>query len=133
MIPTGCGLAWEQQLRDTLRARYQPAQQASPPLALTEQDLSGSTQPRWSVRVRQPASTHPDNVYGSMDPVSHQQMDLRHGLASLQAKNPDQALQEENPVALEPLPEVPNEESDLKYLPKTVGVVTTVSYMGQRH
>ena len=53
-IPTGCGPAWEQQLCDMLRARYQhnqPAQQAGPPLALEEQDPSGYTQPRQSTRV----------------------------------------------------------------------------------
>ena len=53
-IPTGRGPAWEQQLRDTLHARYQrpqPAQQAGPPLALGEQVPSGSTEPRQSSRV----------------------------------------------------------------------------------
>ena len=78
-IPTGRGPAWEQQLRDTLCARYQcpqPAQQAGPPPALEEQVSSGSLEPRQSSRVRQPASTHPDDVYGSMDPTSHQRMDL---------------------------------------------------------
>ena len=53
-IPTGRGPAWEQQLRDTLRARYQrpqPAQQAGPPLALEEQVLSESSEPRQSSRV----------------------------------------------------------------------------------
>ena len=66
-----------------------------------------------------------------MDPVSHQQMDLQRGLANLQAKNPVQALQEENPVAPEPLPKVPDEECGLEYLPETLGVATTMSYMGQ--
>ena len=131
-IPMGCGLAWEQQLCDMLQAHYQPAQQAGPPPALTEQDPSSSTQPRRSVRVRQPASTHPDDVYGSLDPVSRQWIDLRCGFANLQAENPNQALQEENLVAPEPLPEVPNEEPDLKYLPETAGVATTASYMGQK-
>ena len=51
MIPTGHGLAWEQQLCDTLQGRNQPAQQAGPPPALEEQDPSGSTQPRQSSRV----------------------------------------------------------------------------------
>ena len=58
-IPTGRGLAWEQQLRDTLCARYQhpqPAQQAGPPPALEEQVLSESSEPRRSSRVLQPAS-----------------------------------------------------------------------------
>ena len=53
-IPTGRGPVWEQQLRDTLRARYQrpqPAQQAGPPLALEEQVPSGSSEPRRSSRV----------------------------------------------------------------------------------
>ena len=53
-IPTGRGPAWEQQLRDTLRVRYQrpqPAQQAGPPPALEEQVPSGSTEPRRSSRV----------------------------------------------------------------------------------
>ena len=48
-IPTGRGPAWEQQLRDTLRARYQrpqPAQQAGPPPALEEQVPSESLEPR---------------------------------------------------------------------------------------
>ena len=48
-IPMGRGPAWEQQLRDMLRARYQrpqPAQQAGPPPALEEQVLSGSSEPR---------------------------------------------------------------------------------------
>ena len=48
-IPTGHGPAWEQQLRDMLRAQYQrpqPAQQAGPPPALEEQVLSGSSEPR---------------------------------------------------------------------------------------
>ena len=67
-----------------------------------------------------------------MDPVSHQQIDLRRGLANLQAENPAQALQEENLVALEPLPEVPDEEKGLEYLPKTAGVATMMSYMGQK-
>ena len=116
--PMGSVPAWQQQLCDTLHnmGRYQPAQQASPPLALEEQDLSGSMQPRQSSRVRQPASTHPDNVYGSLDPVSHLQMDLQCGMANLQAGNPAQALQEEDPVALEPLPEVPDEDDGLEYL-----------------
>ena len=65
-----------------------PAQQAGPPLALEEQVLSGSSEPRRSSRVRQPASTHPDDVYGSMDPISRQQMDLRRGLANLPAEDP---------------------------------------------
>ena len=52
-------------------------------------------------------STHPDDVYGSLDPVSRLRMDLQRGLANLQAGNPAQALQEEDPVALEPLPKVP--------------------------
>ena len=58
-IPPGCGPAWEQQLHDTLRARYQrpqPAQQAGPPPALEEQVLSESSEPRRSSRVLQPAS-----------------------------------------------------------------------------
>ena len=53
-IPTGRGPAWEQQLRDTLRARYQrpqPAQQAGPPPALEEQVPSESSEPRRSSRV----------------------------------------------------------------------------------
>ena len=41
-------------------------------------------------------------------------------------------MQEENLVAPEPLPEVPNEEPDLEYLPETAGVATTMSYMGQK-
>ena len=48
-IPTGREPAWEQQLRDMLRARYQryqPARQARPPLALEEQVPSGSLEPR---------------------------------------------------------------------------------------
>ena len=45
--PMGRGLAWEQQLCDTLRAHYQrPAQQAGPPPALEEQVLSESTELR---------------------------------------------------------------------------------------
>ena len=67
-----------------------------------------------------------------MDPVSRQQMDLRHGLANLQAENPAQALQERNLVAPEPFPEVPNEDNGLEYLPETVGVATTMSYTGQK-
>ena len=53
-IPMGRGPAWEQQLRDTLRARYQrpqPAQQAGPPPALEEQVPSESSEPRRSSRV----------------------------------------------------------------------------------
>ena len=126
--------AWQQQLHDTLRnmGRYQPAQQAGPPPVLEEQDPSGSTQPRQSSRVRQPASTHPDDVYGFLDPVSHLQMDLQCGMANLQARNPAQALQEEDPVAPEPLPEVPNEDNGLEYLTETAEVATTMSSMGQR-
>ena len=48
-IPTGRGPAWEQQLHDTLQARYQrnqPAQQAGPLPALGEQGLSESTELR---------------------------------------------------------------------------------------
>ena len=134
-IPTGRGPAWEQQLRDMLQAQYQgnqPAQQASPPLALEEQDPSGSTQRRRSSRVQQPASTHPDDVYGSLDPVSCQQMDLRHGLANLPAENPARAVQEENTVAPEPLSEDPSEDYGLEYAPETAGVATTISYMGQK-
>ena len=133
-IPTGRGLAWEQQLRDTLRAQYQhpqPAQQAGPLPALEEQVPSESSEPRRSSRVRQPASTHPDDVYGSMDPISHQQMDLRCGLANLPAKNPARAVQED-PVALEPLPEVPEEDYDLEYAPEHAGVATMISYTGQK-
>ena len=59
-------------------------------------------------------------------------MDLRHGLANLQAENPAQALQEENPVALEPLPNVPDEDNDLEYLPETGGVATMLSYTVQK-
>ena len=127
-------LAWQQQLRDTLRNMgcYQPAQQAGPPPALGEQDLSGSTQPRQSSRVRQPASTHPDDVYGSLDSVSRLRMYLQCGLANLQAENPAQALQEEDPVAPEPLPEVPDEDDGLEYLTETAEVATMMSYMGQK-
>ena len=67
-----------------------------------------------------------------MDPVSRQQMDLRRGLANLPAENPAQALQEENLVAPELLPEVPNEDYGLEYAPETAGVATTISYMGQK-
>ena len=67
-----------------------------------------------------------------MDPVSCQQMDLRHGLANLQAENPAQALQERNPVAPEPLPKVPDEDNGLEYLPETAGVATTMSYTDQK-
>ena len=138
-IPMGRGPAWEQQLRDTLRARYQrpqPAQQAGPLPALEEQAPSGSTEPRRSSRVRQPASTHPDDVYGSMDPTSRQRMDLRRGLTNLPAENPARAEQEE-PVAPEPLPEDLNEEFGLEYVPdeyltEDAGIVTTYSYTGQK-
>ena len=132
--PTGSVLAWQQQLRDTLQnlGHYQPAQQAGPPPAVEEQDLSGSMQPRRSSRVRQPVSTHPDDVYGSLDPISHQQMDLQRGMANLQAGNPAQALQEDNPVAPEPLPKVPDEDDGLEYLTETAEVATTMSYMGQK-
>ena len=41
-------------------------------------------------------------------------------------------MQEENPVAPEPLPEVPDEDNGLKYLTETVEVATTMSYMGQK-
>ena len=74
-VPAGRGPAWEQQLCDTLHARYQrpqPAQQAGPPPALEERVPSGSLEPRRSSRVRQPVSTHPDDVYGSMDLTSRQ-------------------------------------------------------------
>ena len=72
-----------------------------------------------------------------MDPVSCQQMDLRRGLANLPAKNLAQALQEENLVALEPLPEVPNEDYGLEYVPdehltEDAGTATTFSYTGQK-
>ena len=67
-----------------------------------------------------------------MDPVSCQQMDLRHGLANLQAENPAQALQERNPVAPEPLPKVPDEDNGLEYPPETAGVATTMSYTDQK-
>ena len=65
-----------------------------------------------------------------MDPVSHQQMDLQPGLANLPAENPARALQEENPVAPEPLPEVPEEDYGLKYAPEHAGVATMLSYTG---
>ena len=48
-IPTGCGPAWEQQLRDMLQACYQrnqPAQQARPLPALGEQGPSESMELR---------------------------------------------------------------------------------------
>ena len=67
-----------------------------------------------------------------MDPASCQQMDLRRGLANLPAKNPARALQEENLVAPEPLPKVPDEDYDLEYAPETAGVATTFSYTGQK-
>ena len=67
-----------------------------------------------------------------MDPVSRQQMDLRHGLENLPAENPARALQEENLVAPEPLLEVPDEDYVLEYAPETAGVATTISYMGQK-
>ena len=38
----------------------------------------------------------------------------------------------EDPVAPEPLPEVPNEDYGLEYAPETAGVATTISYMGQK-
>ena len=135
-IPMGRGPAWEQQLRDMLRARYQrpqPAQQAGPPPALEEQVPSGSSEPRRSSRVQQPVSTHPDDVYGSMDPTSCQWMDLRRGLANLPAENPARAEREETPVAPELLPEVPEEDDDLEYVPdEHAGIATTFSYMGQK-
>ena len=56
-----------------------------------------------------------------MDPVSCQQMDLRRGLANLPAKNPAQALQEEDLVAAEPLLEVPDEDYGLEYALKLWG------------
>ena len=59
-------------------------------------------------------------------------MDLRHGMANLQAKNSAQALQEEDPVAPEPLPEVPDEDDGLEYLTETAEVATVMSYMGQK-
>ena len=77
-------------------------------------------------------STHPDDVYGSLDPVSCLQMDLRHGMANLQAGNPAQASQEEHPVAPEPLPKVPDEDNGLEYLTETAEVATTMSYTGQK-
>ena len=66
-----------------------------------------------------------------MDPASCLRMDLRCGLANLQARNPAQASQEE-PVALEPLPEVPDEDDGLEYLTEHAGVATTFSYTGQK-
>ena len=66
-----------------------------------------------------------------MDPASHLQMDLRRGLANLQAGNPAQA-QQEVPVALEPLPEVSDEDDGLEYLTESVEVATMLSYMGQK-
>ena len=129
-IPMGCGPAWEQH-HDTLHAQYQcnqPAQQAGPPSTLEERVPS---ELRQSSRVRQPASTHPDDVYGSMDPISRQQMDLRHGLANLPAENPARAVQEDL-VALEPLPEVPEEDYGLEYAPEHAGVATMLSYTGQK-
>ena len=70
-----------------------------------------------------------------MNPISCQQMDLRRGLANLPAENPARAVQED-PVAPEPLPEVP-EEDDLEYAPydhltEDAGVATTSSYTGQK-
>ena len=112
------------------------SQPAGPLPALEEQAPSGSTEPRRSSRVRQPASTHPDDVYGSMDPTSRQRMDLRRGLTNLPAENPARAEQEE-PVAPEPLPEDLNEEFGLEYVPdeyltEDAGIVTTYSYTGQK-
>ena len=62
-----------------------------------------------------------------MNPISCQQMDLRRGLANLPAENPARAVQED-PVAPEPLPEVPEEDDDLEYAPEHAGVATTLSY-----
>ena len=62
-----------------------------------------------------------------MDPVSYQQMDLQPGLANLPAENPARALQEENLVAPEPLPEVPEEDYGLEYAPEHAGVATMLS------
>ena len=59
-------------------------------------------------------------------------MDLRRGLANLPAENPARALQEEVPVAPEPLPKVPDEDYGLKYTPEHAGVATMLSYMGQK-
>ena len=131
--------AWQQQLRDLFRnnpleERYLPAQQSGPPPALGEQNPSSSAEPRQSSRVRRPTSTHPDDVYGSMDPASCLRMDLRHGLANLQARNPAQASQEE-PVAPGPFPEVPEfpeEDEGIVYLTETVEVATMLSYVGQK-
>ena len=66
-----------------------------------------------------------------MDPISRQKMDLRRGLANLPAKNPARAVQED-PVAPEPLPEVPDEDDGLEYLTETHDVATMMSYMGQK-
>ena len=59
-------------------------------------------------------------------------MDLQRGMANLQAGNPAQALQEEDPVALEPLPEVPDEDDGLEYLTESAEVATMMSYTGQK-
>ena len=59
-------------------------------------------------------------------------MDLRRGLANLPAENPARALQEEVPVAPEPLPKVPDEDNGLEYLTETAEVATMMSSMGQR-
>ena len=59
-------------------------------------------------------------------------MDLQCGLANLQAGNPAQALQEKDPVALEPLPKVPDEDNGLEYLTETAEVATTMKYTGQK-
>ena len=60
-------------------------------------------------------------------------MDLRRGLTNLPAENPARAEREETPVAPELLPEVPEEDDDLEYVPdEHAGIATTFSYMGQK-
>ena len=68
-----------------------------------------------------------------MDPASHQWMDLRRGLANLPAENPAQAEREETLVAPDLLPEVPEKDDDLEYVPdEHAGIATTSSYIGQK-
>ena len=105
--------------------------QARPPPPEWQQDTSPFA-PRRSTRVRQPTS-HPDDVYGQLDPTSRERMDLR-GWGRLTGDNPSQTRQGNDLVAPEPLQEDDDEGDDF-YVDENgncISLAPANSYTGQK-
>lgn len=94
-IPKGYGPIWEQQLCDNLTNAQRRVGLPTGGSQQPEDQAPSGSQPRWSSRQCMPAATHPDDVYGSMDPTSRQQVDLRRGVRNInRAEDPAQPLQD---------------------------------------